>query len=148
MMHARRAADPIRTGMRSSNRARRFALNASCVRCGISEPETLVPVRRAFLEAHHVCGRANDDALTVPVCRNCHAVLTERQRAAGVTFEPPPTLLHQIAAALLSLFAMLHELCEIGMDWVAALSGLVDDLDIAYPSWRQLPHAGALGMAP
>lgn len=147
-MTTRRAADPIRTATRHTYREHRFRPNAACVRCGITTLETLVPVRRALLEAHHVCTRASDEGLTVPVCRNCHAVLTEGQRATGVTFDVPPTLLHQIAAALESLFAFLYELCERGMDWVAALSGLIEDLDSDYPEWRQLPNARALGVAP
>jgi hypothetical protein len=31
------------------------------------------------LELHHIAGRAFDDE-TVPVCRNCHARLTDHQR--------------------------------------------------------------------
>lgn len=140
-------ANPIATSGRRARREQRFGLNAACVRCGITTPETLVPLKRRFLEDHHVCGQANDAALTVPVCRNCHAVLTERQQAAGVTFTPPPTILHQIAAALVSLFAMLHDLCERGMNWVEAVSRLIQDLDSAYPAWRQLPNARALEVA-
>ncbi len=139
--------DPMTTALRHSRRKRRFAADAACMRCGITELETLVPVRRSILEAHHACGRANDAGLTVPVCRNCHAILTERQQAVGVTFESPATLLHQIAAALTSLFAFLHDLCERGMDWTAALSGLIEELDAAYPAWRDLPHASAVGVA-
>jgi hypothetical protein len=132
---------------RHTRRERRFDPDAACVRCGITTPETLVPVTRRFLEAHHVCGQAHDDALTVPVCRNCHAVLTEGQHAAGVSFQPPPTILHQLAAALASLFAMLHELCERGMDWAHALSELASELDTTYPAWRDLPSANAIGAA-
>ena len=140
-------ADPIRTGTRRMYRDRRFGTDAACVRCGVTTPETLVPVHRALLEAHHVCTRANDEGLTVPVCRNCHAILTERQQASGVTFAAPPTLLHQIAAALESFFTFLYEMCERGMDWVTALSELIEDLDNGYPGWRQLPNARALGVA-
>lgn len=139
--------NPMKTAARRARRANRFEAHAACVRCGITTLETLVPLKRRFLEDHHVCGQANDAALTVPVCRNCHAVLTERQQAAGVTFATPPTILHQIAAALESLFAFLYELCERGMGWVAALSGLIEDLDSVYPEWRRLPHARALGVA-
>lgn len=138
--------NPIATTGRRARRERRFGPDAACTRCGITTMETLVYVKRRFLEDHHVCGRANNAALTMPVCRNCHAVLTERQQAAGVTFTPPPTILHQIAAALTSLFAMLHELCERGMDWAHALSRLATDLDGTYPAWRDLPSARALGM--
>lgn len=138
--------NPIATSGRRARREQRFDPNAACVHCGITTLETLVSVKRRFLEDHHVCGRANDEALTMPVCRNCHAVLTERQQAAGVTFTTPSTVLHQIAAALTSFFAMLHELCERGMDWAHALSGLASELDRTYPAWRDLPSAKALGM--
>lgn len=140
-------ADPIATSGRRTRREQRFGPDAACARCGITTLETLVPLRRRVLEAHHVCGRANDAALTVPVCRNCHAILTEGQQAAGVTFATPPTILHQIAAALASLFAMLHELCERGMDWAYALSELASELDRTYPAWRDLPSASALGVS-
>lgn len=140
-------ANPIVTHGRRTRRERRFGPDAACVRCGITTLETLVPLKRRFLEDHHVCGQSNDDTLTVPVCRNCHAIITERQQAAGMTFAAPPTLLHQIADTLASLFAFLHELCERGMDWAHALSELVSDLDRTYPTWRDLPSARALGVA-
>lgn len=139
-------ANPMNAAARHARRERRFNPDTACVRCGITTPETLVPVKRRFLEAHHVCGQAHDDALTVPVCRNCHAVLTEAQHAAGVVFQAPPTILHQLASALASLFAMLHELCERGMTWTDALSRLASELDTAFPTWRELPSARALGV--
>lgn len=139
-------ANPMKSTARHTRRERRFDPDAACVRCGITTPETLVPMKRRFLEAHHVCGHAHD-ALTVPVCRNCHAILTEGQRSAGVVFDSPPTLLHQIAAALTSLFSFLYELCERGMLWAEALSDLVADLDAAFPAWRNLPSANAIGVA-
>jgi hypothetical protein len=138
--------NPMQTAARRARRDRRFDHDAACVRCGITAPETLVPVKRRFLDDHHVCVQANDDALTVPVCRNCHAILTEAQHAAGVVFQTPPTILHQVASALASFFAMLHALCERGMAWAHALSELASDLDTAYPAWRTLPSAKALGV--
>ncbi len=141
-------ANPMQTAARRARRDQRFSLNAACVLCGVTTPETLVAVRRALLEKHHVCGRANDADLTVPVCRNCHAVLTEGQRAAGVTFTAPQTLLHQIAAALASFFAFLHDFAERGMAWTDALSHLITELDSAFPTWCELPSAHAIGVAP
>jgi len=137
--------NPIATATRHARRTQRYGEHAACVRCGISALETLVPLPRRFLERHHVCGKANDPDLTVPVCRNCHAILTEGQNAAGVTFTTPPTVLHQIAAALCSLFSMLHDLSEVGMTWAHALTNLADELDIAFPEWRKLQHAQAIG---
>lgn len=140
-------SNPIAATGRRKQREQRFGANPACARCGMAEIDALVPARRCLLEAHHVCGRGNDESLTVAVCRNCHAVLTERQRSAGVTFEPPPTLLHQLAAALLSLFAMLHDLSERGMAWAHALVKLASDLDTNFPEWRALPSARAIGVA-
>lgn len=139
---------PIAVTARQTNRERRFGPDAACVRCGIAALETLVPVKRSILDAHHVCARENDASLTAPVCRNCHAVLTEAQQAAGVTFTTPPTLLHQIAEALTSLFTMLHELCERGMDWAHQLMILAADLDATFPDWRDLDSARAIGVTP
>lgn len=136
--------DPIRTDARRTRRARRIGPDAACARCGLATPETLIAADRSILEAHHVCGRANDSGLTVPLCRNCHAVATEGQRAAGATFAAPPTVLHQIAAALASFFAFLADLAERGMAWAGALASLSTELDAAYPAWRDLPAARAL----
>ena len=137
--------DPIRADARRANRARRFGPGAACARCGLVTPETLISAQRSILEAHHACGRENDGA-TVPVCRNCHAILTEGQRAAGAPLAPPPTVLHQIAAALASFFAFLADLAERGMAWVEGLRALIGELDDAYPAWRDLPSARALGV--
>jgi hypothetical protein len=108
--------------------------------------ETLIPVRRRFLDDHHVCGRANDDALTVPVCRNCHAILTEGQRTAGLDFGTPPTLLHQLAAILVGLFTFLHDLSTRGLIWIDGLRAFIAALDRNYPAWRQMPEARAIGV--
>lgn len=147
MRNATMNANPIAAAGRRARRDQRFGTDPACVRCGTTEIELLVPVKRRFLEAHHICGAMNENALTVPVCRNCHAVLTEGQQSAGVTFTTPSTILHQVASALASLFAMLHDLCERGMDWAYALSELASELDSNFPAWRDLPSATALGVA-
>lgn len=139
------SANPITSASRRTRRAQRFGTDGACARCGVSEPRVLVPIRKRLLEAHHVCGRAHDDELTVPVCRNCHALLTDAQLAAGVQLEPPPTILHQVAAALASLFSLLHELSERGLDWVRQLELLATDLDSTYPGWRDLRSAAPIG---
>ncbi len=45
----------------------------------------LRPVTRRFLEAHHVLGLANDPDLTLALCFNCHALITEWLHQAGVS---------------------------------------------------------------
>src|SRR4051812_43689105 len=94
---------PIQNDARKARRSRQLGANAACVRCGLTTQEALIPTKRSLLEAHHVAVQAHDDALTVPLCRNCHAIVTEAQRDAGVDFRPQPTILHRIAAALASL---------------------------------------------
>lgn len=140
-------SNPIAAAGRRARMEQRYGHAAACVRCGLSEPLTLVALHRRYLEEHHICARENDASLTVPVCRNCHAILTDGQRSAGVTFDAPPTLLHQLAAALLSLFTMLFELCEHGMRWARGLADLASELDTSFPEWRTLPSAHAIGDA-
>ena len=48
-----------------------------CVACG----------RTGRLEPHHPIGRARVPSATVPLCRPCHDVQSERQREAGVDLE-------------------------------------------------------------
>jgi hypothetical protein len=148
MEDATMTADPIKTAARRARREQRLGSDAACTLCGLTTPDALIAVRRALLEVHHVCGRANDADLTVPVCRNCHAVLTEGQRASSVSLTYPPTILHQVAAALASFFTFLHHIAERGMAWSDALSRLITELDSAFPAWRELPSARALGISP
>jgi hypothetical protein len=45
----------------------------------------LRPVARRFLELHHVVSRHRDSTLTLALCFNCHALVTENLHKAGVT---------------------------------------------------------------
>lgn len=138
------SSNPIQTAARRANRARRLPPDAACARCGVTTTAALMGAPRSLLETHHVCGRANDAALTVPLCRNCHAVLTESQRTAGVDLTPPPTRLHQLAAFLTALAAVLCDLAKRLMAAATRLTSLTGELDAAYPAWRSLPSAGVL----
>ena len=78
--------DPIGDDLRQVRRARRLGAGAVCVLCGVENP--VEPrVERSLLEAHHLGGVANDARLTVVVCRNCHARLTEAGRVDGVELD-------------------------------------------------------------
>ena len=73
-----------------------------CVRCGYSDPVSLIPVTEKWLDQHkvvvprslfqrdHVVGRNHDREFTVPICRNCHGEVTELRRLSGISmrFEP------------------------------------------------------------
>ena len=65
----------------------------------------------------------------MPLCRNCHAIATEGQRDVGADLTPQPTLLHQLAAALLSLGSFLTHLGEQCVGWAHDLRALIDRLD-------------------
>ena len=133
--------DPIRTDARKARQNRRYGYGAACSICGNRSPEALVGMKRSLLEEHHVCTRANDPAFTVPLCRNCHAEITEGQRAAGVDFALPPTLVHQLASTLASLAALFTTLADRFGFWAAALSMFLLKLDREVPVWRSWPEA-------
>jgi hypothetical protein len=50
----------------------------------------LIPVKKRFLEAHHVLGESHDADLTILLCRNCHYRATENLLRADVQMLPEP----------------------------------------------------------
>jgi len=133
--------NPIQNDARKARRRRQIGADAACVRCGLTNLECLIPTKRSLLEAHHVAGNAHDEALTVPLCRNCHAVLTDAQRDAGVDMLPQSTVLHRIAAALASLAVFFADLAVTCRIWASQLGLLAAGLDTAFPEWRALTVA-------
>jgi hypothetical protein len=65
-----------------------------CPFCGIEDP--------LVLELHHIAGRDFDDAL-IPVCRNCHRILSDWQKDHPPSRSNPPTDHEGIAHGLLGL---------------------------------------------
>ena len=133
--------DSIAKETRIAKRERLFGDDPVCVHCGLANIASLMAVQRSILEAHHIVGRANDEDLTVPLCRNCHAEITEGYRDAGVPLNRPPTFLHQLAAILRALGAMLTALGQKCTAWAEALIRLIERLDAALPSWRECAEA-------
>ncbi len=80
-------------------------MNGCCLTCGLF----------ADLEAHHIAGRGNSD-LVVPVCVECHRILSNWQLSAGIELEhdAPRTEADRTRALvvgtvhLLQLFAQRH----------------------------------------
>jgi hypothetical protein len=97
------------------------------------------------VEAHHVAGRRNH-SLTVPVCRDCHRILTNWQLAAGIelrgsvagTSLDGSRALLVGAMHLLQLFAQRHVGTAWFPDWLAARTGRVISklLDMCQPPDR------------
>ncbi|MBA2684043.1 MAG: hypothetical protein H0U66_06105 [Gemmatimonadaceae bacterium] len=133
--------DPIGIEMRRLRREEQFGACASCALCGMANIDVLTPAPRSFLESHHAVGRANDNGLTVPLCRNCHAEVTEGYRNAGVPLNLPPTFLHKLVAVLRALGAFLAILGQRLATWAEALIRLLVRLDATVPSWRSWEEA-------
>jgi hypothetical protein len=100
-------------------------------------------MRRSLLEQHHPAGAASDVALTVTVCRNCHAELSESQRDHGVDLEHrrDRTVLEDIEALLRGLALFFSKLAERLFEWADCLLALVHTLDSTFLEWRALPEA-------
>ncbi len=133
--------NPVQNAVRQKRREERLGPDAACALCGVPTPEALLCVDRSLLEEHHVVGRANDRDLTIPVCRNCHAVLTEGQLAEGVPLTRQRSLLERLRAILLALAAFLTHLADRLRKWAEHVAALIADLDRRYPSWRKLKGA-------
>lgn len=129
--------NPIQNDARRARRTRKLGPDAACVLCGTTTPEALLCVNRSLLQEHHAIGRALDGALTIPVCRNCHAVLTEGQLRQGCTFQPQRTIPECIVAILAHLCALFHDLGDLFGMWVERVTAFVRGLDTDYPDWRE-----------
>jgi len=128
--------NPIANDARQARQKRRMGKDAACALCGITTPEALLRVDRSLLEGHHVVGKAFDDALTIPVCRNCHAILTEGQQRRGCTFRSQRTVPECIVAMLTHLIAFFHDLGDLLTVWREKIIAFVQGLDTDYPDWR------------
>lgn len=130
------AIDPIAAEARRAKRAERVGENATCILCGHGNIDALTLVTRSLLESHHIVGRENDVELTAPLCRNCHAEVTEGYRDAGVSLKRPPTFLHRLAAILRALGALFLALGRKLADWAEKLLRCIELLDAKCDGWR------------
>jgi hypothetical protein len=133
--------DPIANATRRAKREQVLGEDAACALCGLADIDSLTLVERSLLEAHHLVGRANDGALTVPLCRNHHAEVTEGYRDAGVPLNAPPTFLHKLAAVLRSLGAFFLAIAQRFASWAETLIAFIAWLDQMLPSWRTWKEA-------
>jgi len=133
--------NPIqRTGRRKA-RERRLGMDAVCVLCLHPQLEALTLVRRTLLEAHHVLGEVNAPDILVPLCRNCHAKVTEQLLDAGASMKESPTLLDRIVSMIRALAAFFHELAKMLFDGAERVVRFRSALDCNYPGWRTMPEA-------
>jgi hypothetical protein len=128
--------DPIQNDVRRARRERVLGPDAACALCGVTTPEALLRVDRSLLQAHHVLSEAIDDTFTVPVCRNCHAILTEGQLRQGCAFQPQRTIPECLIAIFAHLCALFLDLAALFTMWRGKVTGFVGGLDMDYPDWR------------
>ena len=120
---------PMRAAAREMKRKARLNSDSPCcLFCGFSHWESLIPVKLQWLveergvpiellERHHVVGAAHDLNFTVPLCRNCHGVVTEDLRRAGVSMRPAADSRTRTMNRLHALAAF-FELCAPSLrDW-------------------------------
>jgi hypothetical protein len=127
---------PIQNDARSAQHSRRLGEQNGCTLCPEQDPETLTRVDRTLLERHHVVAQANDDALTIVICRNCHAKLTAKQLEAGAPMTKPPTRLHGVAAILDHLATFFQMLCDACRRWAKDIRTSIEALDKHHTGWR------------
>jgi hypothetical protein len=83
-----------------------------CVVCGFDNP--------LALELHHIAGRAYDDEL-IPVCRNCHRVLSDAQQDHPPGNAKPVGALECIGHFLLGLAVLFEQWAKRFREFATAL---------------------------
>jgi hypothetical protein len=132
------SGDPIGDDVRGLRRQRQLGPDAVCVICGETNPAVLLRVRRSLLEQHHLGGEANDPELTVIVCRNHHAVVTEAGRVSGIELGrgAERSSLERLEAVLRGLADFFEMLGRALRHWAEELATTVRRLDARWPGWR------------
>jgi len=133
--------DPLAPAGRKNRRRQLLGPDARCGGCGIANPTILNPPKRSLLEAHHPFGEAHAPDLTVPMCRNCHAVLSAYQVDEEVPLQPQSTLVERVKAILEALIALFKGAAELLVGLAVLLVRFIDGLDAEYPGWRTKPWA-------
>ena len=133
-----REKDPIQNDIRKRRWTRRFGPKPICVLCRFDRPEGLVLVPWSMIEGHHVFGKAHNPDVKVPICRNCHAIVTELNRRTGVSMDPPADLLEHVIAVLRALGTFFPLVGDAFFKLADQLSRLTKALDKKYPEWRNM----------
>ena len=133
--------NPIQSAGRRKAREQRLGTDAVCMFCLHDQLEALIPVQRSLLEGHHVLGKVNAPDVVVPLCRNCHAKITEQLRRVGASMQESPTLMHRLLSILRALGTFLLELATTVFAVAEQLARFIGALDVRYPGWRAMPEA-------
>jgi hypothetical protein len=115
-----------------------FPPNAVCALCGYANPVALIAANKTLLEEHHVFGAAFDDGTRIPLCRNCHAEITEGIRATGVSMRPQPSLFENLIGANKAHEVYYRCAAMTCARNASELQRRVDALDELDPNWRSI----------
>jgi hypothetical protein len=114
--------DPIRTAARLRRRLQHLGpCPYICRLCGYSNPWALTVVSTDFLELHHVAIGIHDSELTVLLCRNCHAEVTENLRQGRISMGPAVNEVERVAIMLEALAIFLEALVTALRRWAELL---------------------------
>ncbi len=113
-----------------------FGADAVCVFCGWSNPTALRAVGKTLLEEHHVVGVNHYDEYRVPVCRNCHALLTEGGMEFGVDLRTQRSLPETLAEMLRARAVAERQAADMDLEMAIKLERHVESLRNTHPDWR------------
>lgn len=144
--------NPINADRRRARKAVKLPADASCLFCGIAEPDVLI-VSRRVIEGQHVLGEETAPGVVVALCRNCHAIATGRQLDHEALPPPgpprrPDSLPETTERALRGLAVFAHDLAHWLVAWADRLRDFWQGLDDRDPSWRDEPWAKGAGRQP
>jgi hypothetical protein len=132
--------NPVKTAVRRRRKQERLgSLSPFCVLCGNGDIETLVPVTPDWLrqripperliELHHVVGEQHDSDVVVPLCLNCHRIVTEGLAKAGVSMHPEPQPRERVALMLDALAVFFEFLVKSLRQWAEYLRKSITEED-------------------
>jgi len=130
--------NPIQNDSRHARREQLLGREPRCARCDCAEFDALIPTKHRLLEKHHIAGRNHDPDLTLVLCRNCHAILTEQLRKNGADMREQPTLLERIVAILRAIGTALTFIGQALLRWAEELARFILDLDASDFAWREM----------
>jgi hypothetical protein len=100
--------NPIRTARRLSRRHEQDR----CLLCGRTG---------VLIELDHTAGRNHDALLTSPLCRACHAGVTELRLRADADMRRQPNSVQRVKCALTATAVFLHMLADALRRWAELL---------------------------
>ena len=133
--------DPIQNDVRKRAWKQRFGPKPVCVLCRFDQPEGLTLVSWSMIDVQHVHGAKHDPDLKVPICRNCHARITELNRQAGASMTEPANLLEHLLTVLRALGAFFRLLGEALLKLAEKLYYFILSLTESYPGWHEMEAA-------